>query len=106
MTDDELFGIRALKMQQLRMGMQKKAALSAVPIVEVFSTPTCPYCSMAKRYLMDKKIQFKDIDITKDMAAARRMMSISKQNGVPQIRINDSWIVGFDRHAIDEALVR
>ncbi|MDE1798311.1 MAG: glutathione S-transferase N-terminal domain-containing protein [Candidatus Micrarchaeota archaeon] len=75
------------------------------PAVEVYSTPTCPYCHMAKQYLQSKKVAFKDIDVSRDMAAAQRMMAATGQVGVPQLRINGEWIVGFDRPAIDRALV-
>jgi len=34
--------------------------------VKVFSTPTCPYCHMAKDYLKDKKVEFEDIDVSSD----------------------------------------
>ena len=101
---DDISALRALKMQQLRMGLNKSESPLASRSVELFSTPTCPYCSMAKRYLMDKKISFQENDVTRDHAAARRMISSTGQTGVPQLHINGHWIVGFDRKAIDEAL--
>ncbi|VVB56700.1 putative Thioredoxin [uncultured archaeon] len=104
-SDSEVSAIRALKMAQMRMGMEKpKSGPAPAPVVEVYSTPTCPYCVMAKQYLNSKKVAFKDIDVSRDMAAAQRMMSATQQMGVPQLHINGEWIVGFDRHAIDEAL--
>lgn len=102
--DNELMGLRALKAQQMRMGMEKTQAPGTAPQVEVYSTPTCPYCVMAKQYLTAKKIPFKDIDVSRDMASAQRMMASTGQMGVPQLHINGQWIVGFDRRAIDEAL--
>lgn len=104
MEDNELIGLRALKAQQLRMGMDKPKAPGSVPSVEVYSTQTCPYCVMAKQYLKSKKVAFKDIDVSRDGAAAQRMVSETGQTGVPQLHINGQWIIGFDRHAIDEAL--
>ena len=104
MSDDELFGIRALKMHQLRMGVEKAAAKSPHTIVELFSTPTCPYCHMAEQYLTAKKISFKKNDVSKDLAAAQRMISATGHTGVPQMHINGQWIVGFDKNSIDEAL--
>ena len=102
--DNEISALRALKMAQMRMGMEDKKSGPAVPVVEVYSTPTCPYCVMAKQYLKSKQVAFHDIDVTRDRAAAARMMGATGQVGVPQIHINEEWIVGFDRHAIDEAL--
>ncbi len=72
--------------------------------VRVYSTTTCPYCAMAKRYLRDKGITFEDIDVSKDTAKAREMIEKSGQMGVPQIEIGGKIIVGFDKDEIDEAL--
>lgn len=74
------------------------------PRVIVFSTPTCSYCSMAKRYFREKKIQFKDVDVSRDSAAARDMVRRSGQMGVPVIDIGGKIIVGFDRPKIDRLL--
>ena len=39
--------------------------------VKVYSTPTCPYCTMAKDFLKEHKIEFEDIDVSKDEERAR-----------------------------------
>ncbi len=72
--------------------------------VIVFSTPTCPYCHAVKRYLQQRGIPFKDIDVSRDPIAARDMVRRSGQQGVPVIDINGKIIVGFDRAKIDAAL--
>jgi glutaredoxin-like YruB-family protein len=72
--------------------------------VKVFSTPTCPYCYMAKSYLKEKNIPFEDIDVSQDQAQARAMVERSGQMGVPQLWIDDQLVVGFDKPAIDMLL--
>ncbi|MFA6489142.1 MAG: glutaredoxin domain-containing protein [Candidatus Micrarchaeia archaeon] len=72
--------------------------------VIVYSTRTCPYCVMAKRYLSEKGVQYKDVDVGADQKAAMEMVVKTGQMGVPVLDINGSVIVGFDRHAIDAAL--
>jgi glutaredoxin-like YruB-family protein len=74
------------------------------PRVIVFSTPTCTYCNAAKRYFREKHVQFKDVDVTRDAAAARDMVRRSGQSGVPVIDIGGKVIVGFDRPKIDTLL--
>ena len=74
------------------------------PRVIVFSTPTCTYCNTAKRYFREKGIQFKDVDVSRDTAAARDMLRRSGQMGVPVIDIAGKIIVGFDRPKIDHYL--
>jgi glutaredoxin-like YruB-family protein len=74
------------------------------PRVIVFSTPTCTYCNAAKRYFREKGIRFKDVDVSRDAAAARDMVRRSGQMGVPVIDIGGKVIVGFDRLKIERYL--
>ncbi|HIE57049.1 MAG TPA: NrdH-redoxin [Anaerolineales bacterium] len=72
--------------------------------VILFTTPTCTYCKKAKRYLRERGVSFKDVDVSKDSKAARDMVRRSGQQGVPQILIGNKVIVGFDRPKIDRLL--
>ena len=72
--------------------------------VIVYSTPTCPYCRMAKEYLKENKIDFTNVDVSMDAKAAQAMIEKSGQMGVPVIVIGDDLIVGFDRPKIATAL--
>lgn len=74
------------------------------PKVLVFSTPTCSFCNMAKKYFREKSIKFTDIDVSRDPAAARDMVRRSGQMGVPVIDIGGKIIVGFDRSKINTLL--
>jgi thioredoxin len=73
-------------------------------IVQVYSTTTCPYCNMAKRYLESKGVKYIDYNVELDQTKAYEMVLKSRQMGVPVLDIGGTIIVGFDRHAIDEAL--
>ncbi|MEN4012596.1 MAG: glutaredoxin domain-containing protein [Bellilinea sp.] len=72
--------------------------------VIVFTTPTCTYCNLAKRYLRDKGIRFKEVDVSRDSAAARDMVKRSGQMGVPVLDIGGKIVVGFDRLKIEKIL--
>lgn len=69
--------------------------------VKIFSTPTCPYCHMAKDYLTDKKIAFEDIDVSQDQQQAQKMVERSGEMGVPQLWIDDQIVIGFNKPVID-----
>lgn len=75
-----------------------------VPRVIVFSTPTCPHCKSAKRYLSQKGVRYTEVDISRDPSAARDVVRLSGQQGVPVITIDGRPIVGFDRQKIDRLL--
>lgn len=69
--------------------------------VKVYSTPSCPWCKVAKKYLTDRHIYFEDLDVTQDRNAAAEMVTKSGQRGVPVIDIDGNIIVGFDQERID-----
>lgn len=72
--------------------------------VKVYSTPTCPYCHMAKSYLKENNVKFTDIDVASDQKAAKEMVEKTGQMGVPVIEVNGKCIVGFDRDALRREL--
>ena len=72
--------------------------------VKVYSTPTCPYCRMAKDFLKQNKIPFEDIDVSVDKKLVNEMFERSGQLGVPVIDVNGKVIVGFDREALSKEL--
>jgi glutaredoxin-like YruB-family protein len=76
----------------------------AQPRVIVFTTPTCTYCTMTKKYFRDKGIKFKEVDVSRDAAAARDMVKRSGQMGVPVVDIGGKIVVGFDRPKINKYL--
>ena len=74
------------------------------PRIIVFTTPSCPHCRSAKKYLRQRGIPFKDVDVSRDRAGARDMVRRSKQNGVPVLDIGGKIVVGFNRAKIDSIL--
>ena len=74
--------------------------------VIIFSTPTCTHCNHAKRYLRERGVRFRDVDVSKDPQAARDMVRRSGQQGVPVIDINGKIVVGFNRPEVDRLLSR
>lgn len=74
------------------------------PRVILFTTPTCSFCRTAKKYLREKGVRFKDVDVSRDSAAARDMLRRSGQQGVPVLDIGGKIVVGFDKPKIDQYL--
>lgn len=72
--------------------------------VKVYSTPTCPWCITAKKFLASKNIPYEDIDVSKDRDAALEMVQKSGQRGVPVLDIEGNIIVGFNQTEIERLL--
>ncbi|MCK4994949.1 MAG: glutaredoxin family protein [Candidatus Omnitrophica bacterium] len=72
--------------------------------VKIYSTPTCPYCTMAKQYFFSKGIAYESVDVSTDKAKADEMVKLSGQMGVPVIVVDGNVITGFDQPKIDALL--
>lgn len=72
--------------------------------VKMYTTPTCPWCRMAKEYLVGKGIQFTDFNVAEDRGKLQEMVQLTGQRGVPVIVIDNDIIVGFDKNKIEKDL--
>ena len=73
--------------------------------ITVYSTNTCPWCTVVKNYLKGKNVSFVDKNVSSDKNAAQEMISKSGQRGVPVIDMNGKIIVGFNQAEIDRQLL-
>jgi len=74
--------------------------------VTIYSTPTCGYCNVAKKYFKENNVNFTDHNVMINPAKAKEMIDKSGQRGVPVIDINGKIIVGFNRPEIEKSLSR
>jgi glutaredoxin 3 len=74
--------------------------------ITVYTSSTCPWCVKAKKYLSAKGVDYREVNVSKDMHGAMEMIRKSGQRGVPVIDIDGHIIVGFDREEIDRLLRR
>lgn len=73
--------------------------------VEIYTTPICGFCRMAKRLLDEKGVAYTEIDV---MTAPARRAEMTERSGggrtVPQIFIDGAPIGGSDDlHALERA---
>jgi alkyl hydroperoxide reductase subunit F len=73
-----------------------------MPEVKVYTTKGCQYCRLVKAYLQKHGVVFEEIDVGADIDAAREMVEISGQMGVPVTVVGDEVIVGFDIARLNE----
>ena len=71
--------------------------------VVLFTGPGCHWCVKAKNYFKNKGIRFREIDISRDQAAARDCERHGCR-GVPVVMIGNRWICGFDQNKINREL--
>lgn len=79
--------------------------------ITIYSTTTCPYCVMLKRWLDDKKIAYTNYMVDINPMAAQAMIQQSGQRSVPfsTIEYADGTvekILGFNRSQFEVALAK
>ena len=77
--------------------------------ITIYSTTTCPYCVMLKRWLDDKSILYTNYMVDQNPIAAQNMINLSGQMGVPFSTVEGDdgrleKILGFDRPRFEAAL--
>jgi glutaredoxin 3 len=76
-----------------------------MPPVEIYTTPFCGFCFMAKRLLNKKGVAFAETDVSRDPAQRVAMMQrAAGRRSVPQIFIGQTHVGGCDElFALDRA---
>jgi len=59
---------------------------------------------MVKEFLSQKGLAFKELDVSRDGAAAQQLINRTGQMAVPVIVIDGQTIIGFDRARLEQAL--
>lgn len=76
--------------------------------VTIYSTPTCHYCVMAKKFFQDNKVEYTDINVAEDQTKAEEMVKKTGQMGVPVIIVEkgneENIIVGFNQGEVAKLL--
>ncbi len=72
--------------------------------VQIYSTPSCSYCHMAKEFFKKNNVSYEDFDVAVNLGKRKEMVDKSGQMGVPVILIGDELIVGFDKAKISGLL--
>lgn len=72
--------------------------------VKIFTSAGCSHCVEAKNYLASQSIAFEEINLSTDIKAGKKLVKLTGHSVVPQIQIDDQFIIGFDRQKIGELL--
>jgi glutaredoxin 3 len=72
--------------------------------VQIYSTPTCTYCTMAKNFFKEHNVSYEEFNVASDLEKRKEMIDLSGQMGVPVIVIDGDVTVGFDEAKLQGAL--
>jgi glutaredoxin len=83
----------------------RESATRAQPEVVMYAIEACGYCARARAYFQQRGISWKEFDIERDTAAAKRFAELGGV-GTPLIFVGDERIAGFSPERIEQALAR
>jgi glutaredoxin 3 len=72
--------------------------------VKIYTTPTCPYCKIAKKFLNDNGVKYKEFNIVEDKAAREEMKNKCNSLAVPTICFDNEVLIGFDETQLRDKL--
>lgn len=72
--------------------------------VIVYSSSTCPYCTMVKNFFDSKGINYIEKNVSTDTTARKELMGMGHM-GVPVSIIDGTEVVGFDKQKLEDLLV-
>lgn len=64
--------------------------------VEIYTTPTCPYCHAAKALLNDKGVAYDEITVLDPELRAAMTQRAHGRRTVPQIFVGTTHVGGYD----------
>ena len=72
--------------------------------IEVYTTPSCPYCTKLKNWLDEEDIEYEAFDLSQNQQKAQELIQKTGQRGVPQTLIKDGdkekAVIGFQPEKI------
>jgi glutaredoxin-like YruB-family protein len=71
--------------------------------IKVYTSSTCPYCTMIKDYLKTKGVEFTEKNVSTDAEARKELMAMGHM-GVPVTVIDGTEVVGYDTQRVDSLL--
>lgn len=72
--------------------------------VEIYTTPFCAYCKLAKEWFKKSNISYNEYDVQADIQRRQEMLDKTRQFGVPVIIIDEKIVIGFDQPKIKQLL--
>lgn len=73
-------------------------------MITVYTTQTCSYCVMVKKYLDMKKVEYKTVDVTNDQEKRQELLNKTGLMSVPVVQNGDKYAVGFNPAKLAEVL--
>lgn len=72
--------------------------------IQVFTTPSCPYCTKIKQWLDENNYDYVEHNVAENQEKAKEMIEKTGQRGVPQTFVGEKAVIGFQPDKLQEAI--
>lgn len=72
--------------------------------VTVYTLSSCKWCVRLKEFLTQHNVAFEEKHVAHDMPLIEEVYRATGQMGVPVVRIDNDWIVGYNEEQLKKAL--
>ncbi len=73
-------------------------------MLTVYTTDTCSYCKIVKKYLTSKNVEFQEVDVTSDGSLREKLLKMTGLSTVPVTTNGDDFVVGFQPKLLSELI--
>lgn len=71
-------------------------------MVEIYTTNSCPSCKVAKSFMAQNKVKYVEKNVEENDHFATEMMNATGASIVPQFKLGEEYVVGFNPKAIQD----
>lgn len=64
--------------------------------ITIFTTSTCAYCQMVKKYLTSKGKEYKVVDLDETPEKRQELFELTGAMTVPITQIDDEYVIGWN----------
>ena len=83
---------------------ERMAALARPGDIQLLSSTTCVYCTVARRWLTDQQVPFKECFVEQDADCAQRYQALGAR-GTPTVVLRGAMQLGFSPQLVLDRLV-
>lgn len=72
--------------------------------IKVYTSASCQWSEKLKDWLERNSVTYDEIDVGKDVNEAKKLIKETGQMNIPVIKVNDTWMIGYDEGRLKKLL--
>ena len=73
-------------------------------MIILYTTKTCQWCKVVKKYLAMKQVKFEVVDVTDDQEERQRLYQLTNAMTVPITTYGEKFVIGWNPEALNRLI--